>query len=82
MKKKTSLNGRWNFLYQDKKAKITVPLNWYSAGFDISGEAEYSREFTFKKQPDKKYFLVFTGVDYFCEASLNGRAAGSHEGYF
>jgi beta-mannosidase len=82
MKKKTSLNGKWNFKYQDKKAKIAVPSNWYSAGFDIFGEADYSRSFNFKKSKGKKYFLVFMGVDYFCEAALNGKAAGRHEGYF
>jgi len=82
MKKKMSLNGKWDFKYQDKKARITVPSNWYSAGFDICGEADYSRGFSFKKAKGKKYFLVFMGVDYFCEASLNGKPAGRHEGYF
>ena len=82
MKKKTGLNGKWDFEYQDNKGKITVPSNWFAAGFDISGKAQYSREFTFKKQAGKKYFLVFMGVDYFCEASVNGKFAGKHEGYF
>jgi beta-mannosidase len=82
MKIKTSLNGNWDFTYQKNKAKIQVPSNWYRAGFDISGAAEYSREFSLTKKSGKKYFLTFTGVDYFCEAYLNGKFAGEHEGYF
>jgi beta-mannosidase len=82
MKTKTVLNGIWEFSYQGKKAKIDVPSNWYRAGFDISGAAEYSRVFNLKKQAGKRYFLTFTGVDYFCEAFVNGKPAGKHEGYF
>ncbi len=82
MKTKVSLNGKWDFTYQGKKAKITVPSNWYKAGFDISGAAEYGRSFKLKKQAGKKYFLTFMGVDYFCGAYVNGKFAGKHEGYF
>ena len=84
MTKTTSLNGAWDFKRVGKKAcKIKVPANWYKEGHDFAGRAEYSREFTLKsKSKNKRYFLVFKGVDYFCDVKLNGKKAGSHEGYF
>ncbi|MCE5299333.1 MAG: beta-galactosidase, partial [Spirochaetia bacterium] len=82
MKKRISLNGKWNFKYGNEKTSITVPANWFKEGFDISGKAEYSRAFTLKKNAGKRYFLTFEGVDYFADAYVNGKFAGSHEGYF
>ncbi len=83
MKKFLKLNGKWNFYFNGKKEKITVPANWYLEGFDISGEAIYERTFTLnRKQKDKKYFIVFKGVDYFTEVYINEKFAGKHEGYF
>ncbi len=83
MKKILKLNAKWNFYFNGKKEKISVPSNWYLEGFDISGEAVYERKiFLNKKQKDKKYFIVFKGVDYFTEVYINEKFAGKHEGYF
>jgi len=83
MKKNLNLNGLWNFYFEKNKEKIKVPSNWYLQGFDIYGKAEYERDFTLKnKLKNKKYFINFTGVDYFADVYVNGKFAGSHEGYF
>ena len=82
MKKQVSLNGKWDFSHSGATTTIKVPSNWFAQGFDISGKADYSRSFALKKLAGKKYFIVFKGVDYFCEVSLNGKLIGRHEGYF
>ena len=82
MKKRIKLDGIWGFEHKNKKTEIKVPSNWYLQGFDISGKAVYSRDFEIKKEKGKFYFINFTGVDYFCDVFINGKKAGSHEGYF
>ncbi|PKL92588.1 MAG: beta-galactosidase [Candidatus Goldiibacteriota bacterium HGW-Goldbacteria-1] len=82
MKKQISLNGIWDFRAQGQYRKIKVPSNWYLQGCDFAGRAEYSRKFTLKKKSGKKYKIAFKGVDYFADVYINGKFAGSHEGYF
>lgn len=82
MKRQLSLNGKWEFEHKGNKSVIKVPSNWYAQGHDISGRADFNRIFTFKKQSGKKYFMVFKGVDYFCDVYLNNKFIGHHEGYF
>jgi beta-mannosidase len=41
----------------------------------------YSRTFDLPAEPGR-HFLVFDGIDYFCDVWVNGRWAGHHEGAF
>ena len=79
-----SLNGIWQFCLnkQEKYNDIQVPSNWYLQGLDHSGKVYYKKSFVISLQKDKDYYLVFKGVDYFCQVKLNGRLIGKHEGYF
>jgi beta-mannosidase len=79
-----SLNGIWKFCLNDgeKYRDIQVPSNWYLQGLNHSGKVYYKRMFEISTQKDKDYYLVFKGVDYFCQVKLNGRLIGKHEGYF
>ena len=62
---------------------IAVPANWYSAGYDHQGALWYRHEFTLpRRAPDTMATLVFDGVDYFADVTLNGRHLARHEGYF
>lgn len=62
---------------------IAVPANWYSAGYDHQGALWYRHEFTLpRRAPDTMATLVFDGVDYFADVTLNGRHLAHHEGYF
>jgi len=82
MKKIINLNGIWNFKAQAGVSEIKVPSNWYLQGHDFAGKTEYTREFNIKKAKDKRYKIVFKGVDYFASVYINGKFAGSHAGYF
>lgn len=82
MKKDIKIDGLWNFKINGKTKKIKVPSNWYLQGYDFAGSAEYSRNIKIKKLQDKKYFIVFKGVDYFSDIFINNKLAGRHEGYF
>lgn len=62
---------------------IAVPANWYSAGYDHQGALWYRHEFTLpRRAPDTMATLVFDGVDYFADVTLNGRHLAHHEGIF
>ncbi len=62
---------------------LRVPANWYSAGYDHQGALWYRHEFTLpERAPDTMATLVFDGVDYFADVTLNGKALARHEGYF
>lgn len=62
---------------------LKVPANWYSAGYDHQGALMYRHAFTLPAQPaDTMATLVFDGVDYFADVTLNGQALTRHEGYF
>ena len=63
--------------------KLTVPANWYSAGYDHQGAMWYRHDFTLPAlAPDTLATLVFDGVDYYADVSLNGQHLARHEGYF
>lgn len=82
--KTLSLNGIWKYRLNDgeKYRDIQVPSNWYLQGLNHSGKVYYQKKFEISTQKDKKYYLIFKGVDYFCKVKLNGRLIGEHEGYF
>ncbi|EGP1909051.1 glycoside hydrolase family 2 [Salmonella enterica] len=62
---------------------LRVPANWYSAGYDHQGALWYRHEFTLpERAPNTMATLVFDGVDYFADVTLNGKALARHEGYF
>lgn len=62
---------------------LRVPANWYSAGYDHQGAMWYQHEFTLpERAPNTMATLVFDGVDYFADVTLNGKALARHEGYF
>ena len=84
-----SLDGKWQFLSATEKdddfywQTIDVPANWYKAGFDMSGEAQYQKRFFVDTAlQDKQITLEFKGVDYIADVWLNGQHIGQHEGYF
>jgi len=79
-----SLNGIWKYCLnkQEEYSDIQVPSNWYLQGLNHSGKVYYQKKFEISPQKDKDYYLVFKGVDYFCQLKLNGRLIGKHEGYF
>ncbi|WP_039058372.1 glycoside hydrolase family 2 [Enterobacter sp. Bisph1] len=62
---------------------LRVPANWYSAGYDHQGAMWYRRDFAMPAlAPETMATLVFDGVDYFADVSLNGKHLTRHEGYF
>lgn len=62
---------------------LKVPANWYSAGYDHQGALRYKHAFTLPLQPPNVMStLVFDGVDYIADVTLNGQQLGKHEGYF
>ncbi|HGH5978132.1 TPA: glycoside hydrolase family 2 [Kluyvera georgiana] len=62
---------------------LRVPANWYSAGYDHQGALWYRHEFTLPEPaPNTMATLVFDGVDYFADVTLNGKALARHKGYF
>ncbi|WP_312686294.1 glycosyl hydrolase 2 galactose-binding domain-containing protein [Kosakonia sp.] len=62
---------------------LAVPANWYSAGYDHQGAMWYRHEFTLPAlEADTLATLVFDGVDYYADVSLNGQHLTRHEGYF
>ena len=83
-----SLAGNWqvedaNAPPADAPRTLRVPANWYSAGYDHEGALWYRHGFTLPAQADDTMAtLVFDGVDYFADVSLNGKALARHEGYF
>ena len=42
----------------------------------------YKKNFSYKKNPDKRLFLHFGAVNYIADVYLNGKKMGSHEGGF
>ena len=86
-----SLAGEWQVQDANDSARpaasgwrpLQVPANWYSAGYDHQGALWYKHAFSLPVQPpDVMSTLVFDGVDYLAEVTLNGQPLGQHEGYF
>jgi beta-mannosidase len=64
---------------------MQVPSNWHLHRLpNFNGRVKFTREFNFANAlaAGEQAFLVFQGVDYFAEISLNGNSVGKHEGYF
>jgi beta-mannosidase len=66
-----------------KWGTIKVPSNWYSEGFEYSGQVWMRKLFFLEeKQIQKSSTLTFSAVDYAADVWLNGEYLGFHEGYF
>ena len=63
---------------------IQVPANWHTEGYDYNdGIAWYRTRFSYTPDGVNNVLrILFKGVDYFCDAWLNGYYLGSHEGFF
>jgi len=62
---------------------LRVPANWYSDGLDHQGALWYRHSFTLPEQSaDTLATLVFDGVDYLADVTLNGQRLAHHEGYY
>lgn len=59
--------------------RITVP---YYGGPTGPARQEYTTEFVLEEFAGKIVSLCFRGVDYLAQVYVNGRYAGSHEGFF
>lgn len=88
-----SLTGIWEvgFSGEDEPKSLTVPGNWAIQDrekFNYSGKAWYTKQFSLAPalkealHRQKPLFLSFEGVDYHARVFLNGKAVGSHTGYF
>lgn len=63
--------------------KITIPNNWYLAGYDFAGAVWHRRYFDISPQQQQSAArLNFKAVDYAADVWLNGHYLGFHEGYF
>jgi beta-galactosidase/beta-glucuronidase len=83
MMERISLNGTWECkLPQDEIIHVTVPGCWDTDTplKNIASEVSYAKTFQIAKSAEKKYFLYFGGVSYFCDVYVNGNKVGSHEG--
>ena len=64
---------------------MPIPSNWHLQGLaNFNGRVRFERDFSFSRKLTAldRVFLVFHGVDYFADVSLNGESVGKHEGYF
>src|SRR2546428_9613355 len=64
---------------------MTIPATWTRTVLDgFRGRVRWRRNFHSPRtlEPQEQLWLVFEGVDYFADVSLNGTRLGRHEGYF
>ena len=91
----TNLNGKWDYAItpakqqtgpKQWKGKILVPFSLESRLSGVQrllGEEEalwYRRTFQAEPDPNKRLLLNFEAVDYRCEAFVNGKSVGKHQG--
>ncbi|HXF63237.1 MAG TPA: glycoside hydrolase family 2 TIM barrel-domain containing protein [Caldilineaceae bacterium] len=64
--------------------EMELPMNWQLRGLDsFDGRVRFTRSFPRPDTaPHERVFLVFRGVDYFADVTLNGQFLGRHTGYF
>lgn len=64
--------------------EMMLPMNWQLRGLDsFDGRVRFTRTFAAPAPATQmRAFLVFRGVDYFADVSLNGQPVGRHAGYF
>ncbi|PVZ88955.1 glycoside hydrolase family 2 [Serratia sp. S1B] len=91
-----SLNGTWCIklvppanpdtppLFNDKICQpMQVPANWFTQGVDHHGVVWYQTHFSLPElASDQMATLIFNGVDYAADVTLNQRPLGQHKGYF
>lgn len=67
-----------------KYETMFIPSNWnQKLNSNYAGTIWFVKEFQYKSINDKNdTFLLFNGVDYFCDVFLNGHFLGNNEGYF
>lgn len=78
-----NLNGTWLCRLPDhRQFAVQVPGCWdtYVPEKNIGTPVSLSREFQLSRDSERRYFLYFGGVSYFCEVFVNGDRVGSHEG--
>jgi hypothetical protein len=90
-----NLNGNWDYAItpqqrtefpQQWDGKILVPfcleskLGGVGRLLDASEALWYRRNFEAKSTPGKRQLLHFEAVDYRCEAFVNGKSVGKHQG--
>lgn len=79
-------NESWDFRVEGAatwQSGIPVPSSWnFISGLEFyEGVGYYQRTFNLTQNwVNKSVFLHFRGVNYYCEATLNGFYLGSHEG--
>lgn len=62
---------------------MQVPANWFTQGVDHQGIVWYQTDFTLPVlTSDQMATLIFNGVDYSADVTLNKHPIGQHEGYF
>jgi len=82
---KLSFKQANEFLKQRSTPSMNIPSNWEKQGLhNFDGAVWFLKEFQLSqvKIENEISLLKFHGVDYFCEAWLNGKLIGKHEGYF
>jgi beta-mannosidase len=64
--------------------EMVLPMNWQLRGLDsFDGRVRFTRSFSAPAlKAGERAFLVFRGVDYFADVTLNGQFLGRHAGYF
>ncbi|HET6486682.1 MAG TPA: hypothetical protein VFH83_09700, partial [Spirochaetia bacterium] len=81
--RRISLNGAWTADLGQGPVTALVPGCWeqLTESKVLTGPVDYKRSFVCPKvSPGGRWLLVFDAVSYYCEASINGRPVGSHEG--
>lgn len=63
---------------------MLLPMNWQLRGLEsFDGRVRFSRTFNAPALASgERAFLVFRGVDYFADVTINDRTLGHHAGYF
>lgn len=91
-----SLNGTWCIklpppasadalpLFNEKICQpMQVPANWFTQGVDHHGVVWYQTNFLLPTlTSDQMATLIFNGVDYSADVTLNQQPLGQHKGYF
>ena len=64
----------------DNDMSLPVPSDWntrYDKLYYYEGTIWYRKEFDFKPEPGKRYFLYFGAVDESCQVYVNGKLTGT-----
>ena len=83
-KKPSSPRDLIEYEFSDKHT-LMVPGDWNSQRDDLffyEGTVWYKKDFSIKKEVNKRYFLRFGAANYKTRVYLNGNKLGEHEGGF